>query len=44
MQESIQNERELVPIMEYVGALEYSDGLIDDYIKFWQEMLESGAT
>ena len=42
-QEKISNEGDLMLIIEYISALENPDALVDGYIKFWQEILESGT-
>ena len=42
-QENISNERDLMLIMEYIGALEYPDAMVDGYIKLWQDIVESGT-
>lgn len=43
MQEQVSNEDYIMLVMEYISALENPDELVDCYIKFWQEILESGA-
>lgn len=42
-QEKMSNEGDLMLIIEYISALESPDALVDGYIKFWQEILESGT-